>query len=64
VNDITFDPDAAETDRGVYRSTDGGERFEAMTGNLPNDNVRALAIHDGRVYVGLYGGSVWGAAVE
>ena len=49
---------------GVFVSSDGGDSFEAVTGALPNDNVRALALHDGKVFVGLYGGSVWEAAIE
>ncbi|MCM2424957.1 hypothetical protein [Streptomyces sp. RKAG337] len=47
--------------RGVLRSLDNGSTWHSVTGNLPNLDVRALAVdpQEPSLYAGLHGGSVY-----
>ena len=50
--------------RGIFATRDAGTTWTALTGSLPNTDVRAIAIGGGpesRLWIGLAGGSVWSA---
>ena len=50
--------------RGIFATRDAGTTWTALTGSLPNTDVRAIAIGgspETRLWIGLAGGSVWSA---
>jgi len=67
--DLAFGADGAlylATDRGVYHSPDGGEAWSRASTGLPlrptdgtPQSVRALSVHDGRLYAALVEGGLF-----
>ncbi len=66
VNVIREDPVVEDilyvgTDRGVYVSTDGGDSWSALQGDLPNVPVHDLVVHprERELVAGTHGRSIW-----
>lgn len=64
VNAVREDPKRpgllyAGTERGVYVSVDGGDRWQSLQLNLPVTSVRDLAVHGDDVVIATHGRAFW-----
>ncbi|HWO02140.1 MAG TPA: TIR domain-containing protein [Blastocatellia bacterium] len=54
------------SDAGVFVSTDRGDTWQRLSGNLPNTLISDIVYHDanGALYAGTYGRSIWRLQVQ
>jgi photosystem II stability/assembly factor-like uncharacterized protein len=54
------------SDAGVFVSSDRGDTWQRLSGNLPNTQISDIVYHDadGALYAGTYGRSIWRLQVQ